>query len=662
MTDELREILTVLLGNVITGAGSLLLASRVKPTGFKKFPGIRNLLWSFSLISVPFYILLLFSGKLWFSALLFLAVMLTLVLISNSKYKSLREPLLFSDYDYFTDAFRFPRLYFPFLGISGFTGILLGIFGVLWGYGADDFYPGAYAWSIQVKFICLMIMVYSLVAFYCGKTRKKLSFQPEKDLAHLGFVLFLWCYFLEYLQKPQVVSPFATLTEKSAESISEYKVCDNTGDNNIDAPALYREADNHPRDHKKSPESLPDLIAVQSESFFDPREYLNQSFILSHQTDADISEIVKAKENPVNYNNPLKYFDRITRKSRYRGEVKVPAFGANTIRTEFSVLTGIAPEQMAGHQFSPYQIMSGKDFHLPSVVNYLKSLGYYTVAFHPFHKGFYHRDIIFRKWGFDEFRGMESFNQNDYSGAYVGDIPLAQQVISFVKSYDNNKDPGGITGTCPWPNFGKSTDPAHHLSLQLEGKATIARKPLFVFVITMENHGPLHLEKVEEKDYLTFMGKEGKLRDHDLTAYLRHLVHADGMIRDMVTCLEERDRPSSLLFYGDHVPILPDLYARAGFPEGKVPYFIWDNPAFVQIRESREYEGIIRSDERKTSDLNKVNVPDHKTSCNDLSSVTSDSSGDDMSGNNNNREYSINGKNRLDLPAGDLVKLWLNIP
>ncbi len=37
------------------------------------------------------------------------------------------------------------------------------------------------------------------------------------------------------------------------------------------------------------------------------------------------------------------------------------------------------------------------------------------------------------------------------------------------------------------------------------------------------------------------------------------------------------DRPASLCWYGDHVPIMPEVYRRYGLPSGRVPYVCWNN-------------------------------------------------------------------------------------
>lgn len=41
----------------------------------------------------------------------------------------------------------------------------------------------------------------------------------------------------------------------------------------------------------------------------------------------------------------------------------------------------------------------------------------------------------------------------------------------------------------------------------------------------------------------------------------------EGLIRN--------GRPGSLCWYGDHVPIMPQVYARWGEPPGVTPWLIW---------------------------------------------------------------------------------------
>ena len=53
-------------------------------------------------------------GRPIFATALLCAFFLLLVVVSNAKFKALREAFVFQDYEYFTDAIRHPRLYIPF--------------------------------------------------------------------------------------------------------------------------------------------------------------------------------------------------------------------------------------------------------------------------------------------------------------------------------------------------------------------------------------------------------------------------------------------------------------------------------------------------------------------------------------------------------------------
>jgi len=81
-------------------------------------------------------VLTLVLGRPWFAAAAVSAFLLMLVLVNNAKFKALREPFVFQDYEYFTDAIRHPRLYIPFLGWGKFlaaaAGFVLAVAVGLW--------------------------------------------------------------------------------------------------------------------------------------------------------------------------------------------------------------------------------------------------------------------------------------------------------------------------------------------------------------------------------------------------------------------------------------------------------------------------------------------------------------------------------------------------
>jgi len=85
-------------------------------------------------------LLTLLLGRPWFAMAVVSAFLLMLVLVNNAKVMALREPFVFQDYEYFTDAIRHPRLYIPFWDGVNFLEPPLGL---RWrsplGYGVRQF-------------------------------------------------------------------------------------------------------------------------------------------------------------------------------------------------------------------------------------------------------------------------------------------------------------------------------------------------------------------------------------------------------------------------------------------------------------------------------------------------------------------------------------------
>ena len=75
--------------------------------------------------------LVLLLGRPWFAAAVVCALMLVVVVVNNAKVRALREPFVFADYEYFTDAIRHPRLFVPFLGWGNALAIAVGVVAAL---------------------------------------------------------------------------------------------------------------------------------------------------------------------------------------------------------------------------------------------------------------------------------------------------------------------------------------------------------------------------------------------------------------------------------------------------------------------------------------------------------------------------------------------------
>jgi hypothetical protein len=104
--------------SALAGAGLCLLLERLLRPAVRPF-------WKRPLAALAIHLgvwlglftcLLLVLQRPLFAASALLAGMLFLVLVSNAKYHALREPFIFQDFEYFSDVFKHPRLYLPFLG------------------------------------------------------------------------------------------------------------------------------------------------------------------------------------------------------------------------------------------------------------------------------------------------------------------------------------------------------------------------------------------------------------------------------------------------------------------------------------------------------------------------------------------------------------------
>ena len=421
------------------------------------------------------------SQRPYFAGGLNTAGMLLIVLVSNAKFASLREPFLLSDFRFFKALLRHPRLYLPFFGVLPAIGCAL-VF-VAFCIFALRIEPSLQAQfgTIPFVFYCLVSVGIGVALLWAG-TRKPLpiTLDPVRDLHQFG----LLGSFIRYWQEELANDP-RTLAKNLTSKIGALPPNGNA-------------------------QNLPHIVAVQCESFFDARR-------VYQGIHADV----------------LKNFDALNKLSVRAGRLNVPAWGANTVRTEFSFLAGVSPAATGVHQFNPYRKLARHG--VPTIASELKKQGYRTICVHPFPAKFYDRDVVFPALGFDEFIDLAAFSPDEKSGPYIGDAAVANKVRTIL------------------------------------GNAT---EPLFIFVITMENHGPLHQEQVEAGDVARLYTSAPPPGYEEFTIYLRHLQHTDAMLGGLHDALKATPRTGWLCAYGDHVPILSSLYKMHDFADGRTDYFI----------------------------------------------------------------------------------------
>jgi len=241
-----------------------------------------------------------------------------------------------------------------------------------------------------------------------------------------------------------------------------------------------------------------DVIVVLSEGFFDVRTLPGVEF----------SE------------NPLPNFDEITsRPNSYSGMVYTTALNGGTIRPEFEILTGLTTDFLPSGSI-PYEFLRGP---IATHVSHFRDHGYRTIALHPFLERFYMRHIAYPLMGFDQFLGYESLIQQfdfETNHSFVTDI-------SFFGAME------------------------YHLDAALEYDA-----PIFMFAITMQNHQPF--PQMAPEDIRIHVTSESLTESvlATVTSYTHGLADADTMLGMLVDYIDNRDRPTIMLFFGDHLPNL----------------------------------------------------------------------------------------------------------
>ncbi|WP_174984310.1 LTA synthase family protein [Burkholderia lata] len=410
-----------------------------------------------------------------FAAFVALALVGLVVAISNAKYESLREPFVFTDLSLFSQLFSHPRLYLPFLSIGKVVAIAVGVMFVIGGFVAEPAVARSSMWLLLLLLVVLFLAVRMLAAGL------PLSLDPCADQARHGF----FAVFIAYLMNGLRSATFAILPR-----------------------ALVASPFGAGRPQRRA-----DVIVIQSESFFDIRR------VCDAVDSSGFTQLDRARREAVHY-----------------GELTVPAWGANTMRTEFAVLAGIPSAALGYAQFYPYAFIRQACI---SLARWFARAGYATLAIHPYYADFFGRNRVFPLLGFEQFLDIGHFKDAARAGPYVADAAVAETVISTLTAQGD--------------------------------------RPRFVFAMTMENHGPLHLEQVlpGESSSRHTLGEDASWRD--LTAYLRHIENADAMIGRLLDHLRTSDRDTVVCFYGDHVPALHHVFQKLGVSPQRSDYFIWRN-------------------------------------------------------------------------------------
>jgi hypothetical protein len=454
--------------------------------------GIPALLLDLSPILLGGGLLFIATGRPLFSGLLLFSLGIGFALADRTKREVLREPVVFSEMSELRYVFSHPHLYLPFAGSALVIGGALAALAAgtfLFFFEPELWRPDPLLVVFSFSFVgvggWLMSREPGLGALAAAVRRLNPSGEPFDDAARLGpFAMIL-------------VYGIIARAERSARR-ARYAA--------MPAPTLGR---------VRTAAAVP-LVVVQCESFFDARR-------LSPLVPGDL----------------LAGFDACCRAGATFGRLEVPGWGANTMRAEFAVLTGIPEDDLGYDRFNPYHAFAR--IPLGSLVWRLRSQGYRTVCLHPFDRGFFRRDLTLPALGFEIFLGLESLG-GSRRPPYFPDPDLARHILRVLEE---------------------------------EGPR------IFIFAITMGNHGPWFEAGAPIDPQLSKMlNPTGMPQGHELLRYLDGLRRSDEMLQILMDGLRGYRRTGVMAFYGDHLPSLPRAFRHFGFDEWRSDYVLWPGAGF----------------------------------------------------------------------------------
>ena len=427
------------------------------------------------------------TGRPIFTGALLISLGAGFALADRTKREVLREPVVFSEMSELPHVFTHPQLYLPFAGPALVIGgaaaaialcvALLSLETALW--EPDPSLLLVYG-GLVVAGIWLISRQPTLGTAAAALRELGATGEPFRDAATLG--------------------PFAMVLTYGVIARAE-RASRRARHAPPPVPALGR---------ARSQPAVP-LILVQCESFFDARRL-----------------------SPMIPQGLLSGFDACCGNGGTFGRLEVPGWGANTMRAEFAVLTGIPESDLGYDRFNPYHAFARAP--IASLVWQLRGQGYRTVCLHPFDRSFFRRDLTLPALGFETFLGIETLG-GSRRPPYYSDPELADHVLRV---------------------------------LDAEGPRVL------IFAITMGNHGPWREAgpPINPELRRNFDGT-GLPQGGELLRYLDGLRQSDEMLQILLTGLQRRQREGVLSFYGDHLPSLPKAFRHFGFEEVGSDYVVW---------------------------------------------------------------------------------------
>ncbi len=272
--------------------------------------------------------------------------------------------------------------------------------------------------------------------------------------------------------------------------------------------------------------------------------------VIMNESYSDLSVVGDFKTN-IPYN---KFFNSLE-KNTVRGHVLVSPFGGYTCNSEFEFLSGLSMGLLQSGVTPYLQYINKKcTYFLPE---YMNSLGYKTIALHPYYARCWNRETVYPLMGFDEFISIE--NMDDYQNP--SEFESIRSYLSDNTSYSA-------------------------LIHQFEIKDDDER--LFLFNVTMQNHGGYTFEGASFTNDVQITSMKGNYPQTE--QYLSLLKRSDSAFELLIDYFKNYDEPTVIVMFGDHQPgieqeFYEELYGKSLdelstdelLRRYEIPFVIWTN-------------------------------------------------------------------------------------
>jgi len=208
-------------------------------------------------------------------------------------------------------------------------------------------------------------------------------------------------------------------------------------------------------------------------------------------------------------------------KKHTSGWLYSPTFGGDTANVEFEVLTGNSISFLPTGSIAYQQYVHAP---MPSLASLYAEQGYQTVALHTYDKWFWKREQVYPYFGFQRFIGLSDIQDPAYNGEFVSDAEVTKTIKQL-------------------------TEEAHG--------------PLFLYTVTMQNHGPYTKPRYENT-----IKVEGDLSAESraiLETYAQGISDSDAQLKELIDHLQGVKEPTMLVFFGDHLPVLGETYRETDY-------------------------------------------------------------------------------------------------